>query len=130
MSRGNIRIEARHYSTGAWGAACLSCYCRSSMQARPIILVVWLWKKTRRTVSGSQLHRVCRLGEGCQNSTRKWEGEVLVKVTAPDQDSNRASLACGERTGTPAFPFSRPQCIPRMFPKPMLLFLVLHHRGF
>lgn len=44
-------------------------------------------------------------GEGCQNSTRKWEGEVLVKVTAPDQDSNRASLACGERTGDSCFSF-------------------------
>lgn len=45
------------------------------------------------------------LGEGCQNSTRKWEGEVLVEITAPDQDSNTASLAYDERTGDSCFSF-------------------------
>ena len=44
-------------------------------------------------------------GDGCQNSPRKWEGEVMVKTTAPDQDSSSASLACGERTRDSCFSF-------------------------
>ena len=118
------KVETQH---GAWGAMCLSCYCCSSMQARPMILVVWFWKKTREPVWGSQhAQGLPSWGRVVRTAPENGEGEVMVKITAPDQDSNRASLARGERTGDSCFSFQQAAVCSQS----QYYCLVLHHGGF